>query len=60
MNDDSHTVTVVDENLQDDSANKDYLTEEEALSFEPLSDVRNVVSMQQSTLKMIGNIFLIS
>ena len=53
---------VVDEKLQDnesDSRNKDYLTEEEALRFEPLTDVRNIVSMRQSILKMIGTVFFL-
>ena len=53
VNDNSHIVR--DDYLQDDSRNKDYLTEEEAFSFEPLTDVRNVVSMRQSILRMIGN-----
>ena len=52
---------IVVEKLRDngsDEKSKDYLTEDEALNFEPLTDVRNVVSMRQSILRMIGTIFL--
>ena len=43
----------------DDTTNKDYLTEDEALSFGQLTDVMNVVSMRQSILTIKGNSFFL-
>ena len=43
----------------DDMINKDYLTEDEALNFDQLTDIMNVVSMRQSILRIIGNSFFL-
>ena len=43
----------------DDTINKDYLTEDEALNFDQLTDIMNVVSMRQSILRIIGNSFFL-
>ena len=38
----------------EDASSKEYLSEEEALKFEPLTNVQNIVSMNQSTVKILG------
>ena len=53
VNDGRYAIT--SDKIEDDSTNKDYLTEEESLSFDPLTDVMNVASMRQSILKIIGS-----
>ena len=40
--------------IVDDLSAKDYLSEEEALKFEPLTNVQDIVSMKQSTVKILG------
>ena len=49
---------VLNEELLEDIQEREYLTEEEALKFDPLTDTKNVVSMSQSTVKILGNTLL--
>ena len=44
----------------EDMQKREYLTEEEALKFDSLTDIKTIVSMSQSTVKILGNTFFLS